>query len=72
MLREAIVVVMGADFAIETMVDPSATPSAGASRAPQAEQAPTALTLQRPAPRTAPTTPGLTTQMSSRAATTAT
>ena len=41
-LREAIVVVMGADFAIETMVDPSATPSAGASRAPQAEQAPTA------------------------------
>ncbi|HEX6758325.1 MAG TPA: DNA polymerase III subunit gamma and tau [Propionibacteriaceae bacterium] len=41
-LREAIVVVMGADFAIETMVDPSATPSAGASRAPRAEQAPTA------------------------------
>ena len=28
-LREAIVVVMGADFAVETMVDPSATPSAG-------------------------------------------
>ncbi len=36
MLREAIVVVMGADFGIETMVDPSATPSAGASRTPQA------------------------------------
>jgi DNA polymerase III subunit gamma/tau len=43
-LREAIVVVMGADFAVETMVDPSATaiPSAGASRTPQAEQAPIA------------------------------
>jgi DNA polymerase-3 subunit gamma/tau len=41
-LREAIVVVMGADFAVETMVDPSATPSAGASRTPQAAQAPTA------------------------------
>ena len=47
-LREAIVVVMGADFAIETMVDPSATPSAGASRTPQAEQRPRQqqLTLQ--------------------------
>ena len=32
-LREAIVVVMGADFTVETMVDPSATPSAGASHA---------------------------------------
>jgi DNA polymerase-3 subunit gamma/tau len=41
-LREAIVVVMGADFTVETMVDPSATPSAGASRTPQAAQAPTA------------------------------
>jgi len=41
-LREAFVVVMGADFAIETMVDPSATPSAGASRTPQAGQAPAA------------------------------
>jgi DNA polymerase III subunit gamma/tau len=39
-LREAIVVVMGADFTVETMVDPSATPLAGASRTPQAEQAP--------------------------------
>jgi DNA polymerase III subunit gamma/tau len=38
-LREAIVVVMGADFTVETMVDPSATPSAGASRTPQAAQA---------------------------------
>jgi DNA polymerase III subunit gamma/tau len=39
-LREAIVVVMGADFTVETMVDPSATPSAGASRTPQAAQPP--------------------------------
>jgi DNA polymerase-3 subunit gamma/tau len=31
-LREAIVVVMGADFAIETMVDPAAAPPAGAAR----------------------------------------
>jgi DNA polymerase III subunit gamma/tau len=31
-LREAMVVVMGADFAIETMVDPSAAPSGGAAR----------------------------------------
>jgi len=30
-LREAMVVVMGADFPIETMVDPSATPSFGAA-----------------------------------------
>ena len=35
-LREAIVVVMGADFTIETMVDPSATSPTGASRTPQA------------------------------------
>jgi DNA polymerase III subunit gamma/tau len=33
-LREAIVVVMGSDFAIETMVDPSAS-AAGVSRTPQ-------------------------------------
>jgi DNA polymerase III subunit gamma/tau len=39
-LREAIVVVMGADFAIETMVDPSAAASAGASRTPQTARAP--------------------------------
>ena len=31
MLREAIVVVMGADFAVETMVDPSATDPLGRS-----------------------------------------
>ena len=48
-LREAIVVVMGADFAIETMVDPSATPSAGRHRVRhrQLRQAPTP---QQPAP----------------------
>jgi DNA polymerase-3 subunit gamma/tau len=34
-LREAIVVVMGADFAIETMVDPSAPQSSAGSRTPQ-------------------------------------
>jgi DNA polymerase-3 subunit gamma/tau len=39
-LREAMVVVMGADFAIETMVDPSAAPSAGASRTFQATDEP--------------------------------
>jgi DNA polymerase-3 subunit gamma/tau len=33
-LREAMVVVMGADFGIETMVDPSAAPNASASNAP--------------------------------------
>ena len=46
-LREAIVVVMGADFAVETMVDPSATPAAGATRTPQAAQAPTAAAAAR-------------------------
>jgi DNA polymerase III subunit gamma/tau len=35
-LREAIIVVMGADFAVETMVDPSATSSDAASRTSQA------------------------------------
>jgi DNA polymerase-3 subunit gamma/tau len=39
-LREAIVVVMGADFAVETMVDPSASASAAASRTPQAAKSP--------------------------------
>ncbi|HEY6687405.1 MAG TPA: DNA polymerase III subunit gamma and tau [Propionibacteriaceae bacterium] len=39
-LREAMVVVMGADFAIETMVDPSAAPSTGASRTFQATDEP--------------------------------
>jgi DNA polymerase III subunit gamma/tau len=43
-LREAIVVVMGADFAVETMVDPSASTSESAapSRTPQAPRAPAA------------------------------
>ncbi|HEX5907905.1 MAG TPA: hypothetical protein VFY56_12875, partial [Propionibacteriaceae bacterium] len=41
-LREAIVVVIGADFAIETMVDPSASASAEASRTPQSSRAPAA------------------------------
>ena len=41
-LREAIVVVIGADFAIETMVDPSASASAEASRTPQPARAPAA------------------------------
>ncbi|HJV15124.1 MAG TPA: DNA polymerase III subunit gamma and tau [Propionibacteriaceae bacterium] len=45
-LHEAMVVVMGADFAIETMVDPSAAPSAGAART----QSPA---MQPPAPPTA-------------------
>ena len=42
-LREAMVVVMGADFAVETMVDPSAIAPAGSSRMPPAaEQQPAA------------------------------
>ena len=41
-LREAIVVVMGADFAIETMVDPSASQSSAGSRTPQSARTPTA------------------------------
>ncbi|HET9562618.1 MAG TPA: hypothetical protein VFP01_10960, partial [Propionibacteriaceae bacterium] len=54
-LREAIVVVMGADFAIETMVDPSATSPTGASRTPQAgsqSAAPSASTTDASATRT--------------------
>ena len=51
-LREAIVVVMGADFAVETMVDPSATPAAGATRTPQAAQAPTAAAAAADSPVT--------------------
>ncbi len=51
-LREAIVVVMGADFAVETMVDSSATPSAGTSRTPQSEQAPTTGTAAPDSPVT--------------------
>ena len=53
-LREAIVVVMGADFAIETMVDPSATSATGASPTPQAVQqsaAPSPSTLDPSATR---------------------
>jgi DNA polymerase III subunit gamma/tau len=41
-LREAIVVVIGADFGIETMVDPSASASAEASRTPQPARGPAA------------------------------
>jgi DNA polymerase III subunit gamma/tau len=39
-LREAIVVVIGADFAIETMVDPSASQSSAGSRTPQTARTP--------------------------------
>jgi DNA polymerase III subunit gamma/tau len=39
-LREAIVVVMGADFVVETMVDPSTTSSEAASRTSQAVPSP--------------------------------
>ena len=47
-LREAMVVVMGADFAVETMVDPSATSSSGLPpRTPPAGESPDAA---RPAP----------------------
>ena len=48
-LREAIVVVMGADFTIETMVDPSAS-AAGASRTSQTARAP-----EQPAPESSAT-----------------
>jgi DNA polymerase-3 subunit gamma/tau len=47
-LREAMVVVMGADFAIQTMVDPSAAPSAEAPRTPQAAEQPPAATRTLP------------------------
>jgi DNA polymerase III subunit gamma/tau len=46
-LREAMVVVMGADFAVETMVDPSAAPATGAPRTPPAGDPPDSA---RPAP----------------------
>ena len=47
-LREAMVVVMGADFAVETMVDPSAASSSGSPpRTPPAGESPDAA---RPAP----------------------
>jgi DNA polymerase-3 subunit gamma/tau len=47
-LRDAMVEVMGADFAIETMVDPSAAAAAGPPHTPQAAEPSSA------APRTAP------------------
>jgi DNA polymerase III subunit gamma/tau len=50
-LREAIVVVMGADFAIETMVDPSAS-AAGASRRPQTARPREPSAPESPATRT--------------------
>jgi DNA polymerase-3 subunit gamma/tau len=50
-LREAIVVVMGADFAIETMVDPSAS-AAGASRTPQNAKPPEPVAPESSATRT--------------------
>jgi DNA polymerase-3 subunit gamma/tau len=46
-LREAMVVVMGADFAVETMVDPSAAPATGAPRTLPASEPPDAA---RPGP----------------------
>jgi DNA polymerase III subunit gamma/tau len=56
-LREAIVVVMGADFAIETMVDPSASQSSAGSRTPDTTQTPTAGP-PAPGPSTARATNG--------------
>jgi DNA polymerase III subunit gamma/tau len=56
-LREAIVVVIGADFAIETMVDPSASQSSAGSRTPQTTRAP-AAEPPTPDPATARATNG--------------
>ncbi len=47
-LRDAMVEIMGADFAVETMVDPSAAASGGAPRTPLASDPPPAA--PRPAP----------------------
>ena len=47
-LREAMVVVMGADFAVETMVDPGAAASAGAPRTPPADEQPHDPTRPKP------------------------
>ena len=47
-LREAMVVVMGADFAVETMVDPSAAPATGAPRTPPLGEPPDAATASTP------------------------
>jgi DNA polymerase III subunit gamma/tau len=49
-LRDAMVEVMGADFAIETMVDPSAAASAGAPRTPQAAEPSSAAPRPVPGP----------------------
>ncbi len=49
-LRDAMVEVMGADFAIETMVDPSAAASAGAPRRPQAAEPSSAAPRPEPGP----------------------
>jgi DNA polymerase III subunit gamma/tau len=54
-LREAIVVVIGADFAIETMVDPSASQSSAGSRTPQTARTPATAA---PDPATARATNG--------------
>ena len=56
-LREAIVVVIGADFAIETMVDPSGSQSLAGSRTPQTVRTPQAGS-PAPDPATAPVTNG--------------
>jgi DNA polymerase-3 subunit gamma/tau len=51
-LREAMVVVMGADFAVETMVDPSAASSSGLPpRTPPAGESPDAARLAPDRPR---------------------
>jgi len=55
-LREAIVVVLGADFRIETMVDPSAAPGSAPRTPAVAEPAPAAPT---PAPPAEPVDPAL-------------
>ncbi len=55
-LREAIVVVIGADFAIETMVDPSASQSSTGSRTPQTARTPATAA---PEPATARSTNGV-------------
>jgi DNA polymerase-3 subunit gamma/tau len=47
-LREAMVVVMGADFTVETMVDPGAAASAGSPRTPPADEQPRDPTRPRP------------------------
>jgi DNA polymerase III subunit gamma/tau len=57
-LRDAIVVVMGADFAIETMVDPSASQSAGTFRTPQTAQT-SAAGPSAPDPAPTPATNGV-------------